>query len=98
MTTTRDEYVAKLKKQLDQWNADMAIWESKAKIAQADAKKRYERDLEELRAQREKALYNLRLLENASASAWSDMTQGAEEAWERMREAIAKARRHFEKA
>ena len=95
--TTRDEYVAKLKKQLDQWNADMAVWESKAKAAQAQAKSRYERELEQLRAQREKALYNLRLIESASASAWSDMTRGADEAWDRMREAIAKARKHFEK-
>lgn len=96
--TTRDEYVQKLKKQLDQWNADMAVWESRARSAQADAKKRYERELEDLAAQREKAMYNLRLIENASASAWSDFSKGADEAWERMREAIAKARKHFEKA
>lgn len=98
MTTTRDEYVAKLKSQLDSWNIDMAAWETKAKAAQADVKKRYERDLEELRAQREKALYNLRLLESASATAWAEVTHGADEAWERMRAAIAKARKHFEKA
>jgi hypothetical protein len=97
MTTTRDEYVAKLKTQLDSWNLDMATWETKAKAAQADVKKRYEHDLEELRAQREKALYNLRLLEGASASAWSDFSKGADEAWALMRETVAKARTHFEK-
>ncbi|MGE5098175.1 MAG: hypothetical protein ACM3SO_23775 [Betaproteobacteria bacterium] len=96
--TTRDEYVAKLQRQLDQWNADIAVWESKARTAQADAKKRFELELGELRAQREKALYNLRLLESASASAWAEVTHGADEAWERMRAAIAKARKHFEKA
>jgi lipid II:glycine glycyltransferase (peptidoglycan interpeptide bridge formation enzyme) len=96
--TTRDEYVAKLKKQLDQWNADIATWESKAKVAQVDTKKRYERELEDLRAQREKAMYNLRLIQDASSLAWSDFTHGADEAWGKMREAIAKARKHFEKA
>ena len=29
----RDEYVEKLKNQLDQWNAEVAKWESKAKAA-----------------------------------------------------------------
>ncbi|MEO5676834.1 MAG: hypothetical protein ABIQ84_04740 [Usitatibacter sp.] len=94
---TRDEYVKSLKNQLDRWNGDMAKWESQAKAAQADMKKRYEMDLEGLREQREKALYNLRLLESASATAWSDFTKGADEAWERMREGVAKARTHFEK-
>jgi predicted nucleic acid-binding Zn-ribbon protein len=94
---TRDEYVKGLKNQLDRWNDDMSKWEAQAKAAQADMKKRYEKDLESLRAQREKALYNLKLLESASATAWSDFTAGADEAWERMREAIAKSRTHFEK-
>jgi choline dehydrogenase-like flavoprotein len=94
---TRDEYVAKLKTQLERWSADMATWESRAKAAQADAKVRYEQELKQLREQREKALYNLKLLEGASATAWSEFTRGADEAWDRMREAIAKARTHFEK-
>ena len=49
------------------------------------------------RAQRDKAAYQMRLLEGASATAWSEFTQGADEALERMREAVSKARTHFEK-
>ena len=94
---TRDEYVKNLKVQLDRWNAEMANWESQAKAAQAEMKVRYDKDLENLRLQREKALYNLRLLENASSSAWNDFTKGADEAWDRMRDAFAKSRTHFEK-
>ncbi len=95
--TTRDEYVANLKTQLDRWNADMEVWEAKAKSAQEDAKKRYEEQLKVLAEQREKAQYNLRLLESASAAAWTEISRGADEAWERMREAVAQARTHFEK-
>jgi hypothetical protein len=95
--TSRDEYVAKLKGQLDRWNADMAVWESKAKAAQADAKKRFDEQLVTLREQREKALYNLKLLENASAAAWQDFSRGADQAWDAMRQAVDKARTHFEK-
>jgi hypothetical protein len=95
--TTRDEYVSRLKGQLDRWNADMGKWEAQARGAQAEARKRYEEQLVALREQREKALYNLKLLEGASNAAWSDFTRGADEAWERMRAAIDKARTHFEK-
>ncbi|HXZ48829.1 MAG TPA: hypothetical protein VEG27_07390 [Usitatibacter sp.] len=93
---TRDEYVAKLKSQLDRWNADVTRWETEAKSAQADMGKHYAKQLEILRAQREKALYNLKLLQGASATAWGELAKGADEAWERMREAIAQARTHFE--
>lgn len=95
--TTRDEYVAKLKTQLDRWNADVTRWEAQTKTAQEDAKKQYVKQLELLRAQREKALYNLRLLDGASATAWGELTKGADEAWDRMRQAIEQARTHFEK-
>lgn len=95
--TTRDEYVANLKKQLDAWNDDMARWEAKAKGAQAEMKERYKRELDVLSAQRELARYNLRLLEDASVSAWTELRKGADEAWERMRAAAGMASTYFEK-
>ena len=95
--TNRDEYVARLKKQLDGWNDDMARWEAKAKTAKADLKDRYRHELDVLNAQRELARYNLRLLEGASLSAWTEMRKGADEAWDRMRAAAAAAGTYFEK-
>jgi hypothetical protein len=50
-----------------------------------------------LGAQRELARYNLRLLEAASASAWTELRTGADEAWERMRAAASTAGTYFEK-
>ena len=97
MKKTRDDYVKSLKDQLDRWNADMSKWESQAKSAQGDMKKRYAHQLDTLREQREKAAYQMRLLEGASATAWSEFTKGADEAWDRMREGVAKARSHFDK-
>ena len=87
----RDEYVAKLKERLDQWNAEAAKWEKRANSLKSQ-------QLAEYRAQRDKALYNLKLLEGASASAWTDLTKGADEAWDRMQAAFDKARVHFEKS
>ena len=94
--TTRTDYVAGLKKQLDAWNADMARWEAKAKDAQAGFSERYRRELDVLNAQRELALYNLRQLEGASVDAWAELRQGADDAWDRMRLAAAAAGSCFE--
>ena len=94
---TREAYVKTLKEQLDRWNEDMGRWEAQAHESKAELKKRYETQLATLRAQREKAAYQLRLLEGASATAWSEFTAGADEAAKLMREAVAQARTHFEK-
>jgi len=94
---TRDEYVATLKDRLDEWNADVAQWEAKAKVAKADMKKRYTRQLKEVRARREEAMYQMKLLQDASAVAWSELSSGADGAWDRMQAAMVQARSHFEK-
>jgi predicted nucleic acid-binding Zn-ribbon protein len=97
MTKAREDYVAQLKIQLDRWNDDMDKWEGQAKAAHADMKKRYEKQLEAVRARREEARYQLKLVEGASATAWTELARGADEAWSRMREAATAARTHFEK-
>ena len=95
--TSRDEYVQKLKAQLEQWNAEAGKWEAKAKSAEAGMKAEYEKHLEQWRARRDEALTQMRLLQNASADAWTEMMRGADEAWERMQEAFSSARSKFEK-
>jgi hypothetical protein len=93
----RDEYTAKLKSQIDQWNAEAAKWEAKAQQAQAGAQAEYARQLEQYRARRDAAMGELKRVQNASADAWKDMMQGADAAFKSMREAFEKARREFGK-
>jgi hypothetical protein len=93
----RDEYIAKLKSQIDQWNAEAAKWEAKAKQAQAGAQAEYARQLEQYRARRDAAMGELKRLQDASADAWKDMMQGADAAFKSMRDAFEKARREFGK-
>ena len=38
---TRDQYIEKLKAQLDQWNAEVSKWEAKTRDAQAGMKADY---------------------------------------------------------
>jgi len=93
----RDEFVDALKAQIDRWNSDLARCEKEAAGARADLRKKYEEQIATAKAQREKALYQLKLLEGASAAAWSDLSRGAEEAAKRFREAVAEASEHFAK-
>ena len=93
----RDDYVAKLKAQLDQWNTEVRKWEAKAKEAQAGVRIEYETQLEAFRRQRDQALEHMRQVEAAAGDAWLDLARGADEAWARAREAFAKARSHFHK-
>ncbi len=94
---SRDEYVQKLKSQIDQWNAETAKWEVKAKQAQAGMQAEYAKQLEQYRARRDEALAELRRLQSASADAWRDMMRGADAALKSMQEAFDKARSKFEK-
>jgi hypothetical protein len=93
----RDEYVDKLKKQLDDWNAEAARWETKAKAAQANMRAEYEKQLAVFRRQRDQALEQMRKIQASSGEAWQEMVRGTDDAWARMREAVEKARSQFQK-
>ena len=94
---TRDEYVAKLKSQIDNWNAEAAKWEAKAKQAQAGMQADYERQLAQFRTRRDTAMNEVQRLQNASADAWKAMMQGADAALKSMQAAFEKARSEFQK-
>jgi predicted translin family RNA/ssDNA-binding protein len=89
----RDEYVQKLKSQIDQWNAQMAKWEALSQ----DVKNKYLQQLDELQVRRDEALAEMRRIQGASADAWSDMMRGTEAAFKEMREAFERARKALEK-
>ena len=93
----REEYVRKLKVQLDQWNAEAQKWEAKAQGAQATMKAEYEKQLRTLHSRRDEAMVQLKLLQGASTDAWQDMMKGTDQAVKSMQEAFNRARSHFEK-
>jgi hypothetical protein len=94
---TREEYVARLKAQLDQWNAEMAKWEARVQETQAGIQAEAEKQLEAVRSRRDEALQQMKLVQNASADAWSDLVRGADDAWKAMGEAFTRARSHFDR-
>jgi hypothetical protein len=95
--TKRDEYIENLKKQLDAWNTEASKWEAKAKAAQTSMRGEYEKQLELYRKQRDQALEQMRKMQASSGEAWKDFVRGTDDAWTRMREAVERARSHFQK-
>ena len=94
---TREQYVAKLKAQLDQWNAEVAKWEAKSRSAQTDMRIEYERQLDAFRRQRDQALDQMHKVQAATGDAWTDLVRGADDAWAQLRAAFEKAHSHFRK-
>ena len=48
----REQYIEKINARFDQWDAEIARLKAKADAAEADAKIEYQKQLQELRAQR----------------------------------------------
>lgn len=93
--SNRDAYVAKLKAQLDQWNAEIDKLEAKGRELQADTQVSYNEKLENLRTRRDEATAKLKELQTASEGAWEDLKAGTEMAWDSLREAVSSAWSHF---
>ena len=89
----RDEYVRKLKEQIDQWNAQVAKWEAMSE----EVKNKYLQQLDEVQVRRDEAMQELRRVQSASAEAWTQMMGGADAAFKDMREAFERALKAFGK-
>jgi hypothetical protein len=93
----RDEYVQKLKMQIDAWNTEAGRWEERARKAQAGMKAEYQRQLESFRQRSDEAMAELRRLQSASTDAWTEMMRGAEASMKSMQEAFERAQKSFDK-
>ncbi|WP_273524577.1 hypothetical protein [Rhodosalinus sediminis] len=91
----RDKYVEEAKAQLDRWNAQIEELQQKMQSAEAQARKDYENQLEELRAQRDAAQKQLDKMREASDAAWDDMKAGFDRAWDQIASAFDTARARF---
>lgn len=71
--TKRDEYVAKMKSQLDDLNAEIDKLAAKSKGAKQDMQAKYKQEMADLRAQSGKARAKLDELKNAGEDTWESM-------------------------
>ena len=69
----RDEYVAKMKQQLDDLNAQIGDLEAKAKAGQEELHKEYDEQLAKLKQQSQVALQKLNELKGAGEEKWDEL-------------------------
>jgi len=93
----RDEYMQKLKAQIDEFNAEAAHWEDKARKAQAGMRAEYERQIENFRRKSQEATAELERLQRASADMFGELMRGADRALHEMQEAFNRASKNFDK-
>ncbi|MGQ4878140.1 hypothetical protein ACOJCM_06155 [Billgrantia sp. LNSP4103-1] len=89
----RDEFIQRMKAQLDEWNAEIDALAARARQASTEAQARYQDDIERLRRRRDETRRRLEELQYASEAAWDALQQGLDDAWELMRKALRDAQR-----
>ena len=96
MTSTRNEYIAKAKENLDLLNARILELEAKAKEKKGEARREMKAKLSWIRESKEQAQRQLQELKMASEPAWEDVKQGADQAYKSLSEAIERASKRFQ--
>lgn len=76
MSNTRDQYVAKMKSKLDQWNAEIDELQAKAKQAEGKASERLNDHLSDLRQKRDDVQARLKDLGDSSEKSWEQLREG----------------------
>lgn len=93
----RDEFVARLKRKLDEWNADIEQLEIRMQKSSGKVREEYRQLLEGVREKRDHVDGNLRDLRRSMGDAWRDLREGLEEAGDDLRDAIADARQRLKR-
>jgi hypothetical protein len=95
MNEKQDAYVQKMKAKLDEWNADIAKMEAKARQKGAEARQDYEQQIEEMKAKRKSLEEDVDRLRRRGEDAWEDLKAGIDNAADALGEALHSARSRF---
>ena len=92
---SKEAYQKRLQAQLEEWDARLDVFAAKARNATAEARINYENELEVLKVKRAAAHEKLQELGKRGETAWAEMKDGVEKAWDDMGKAIEKAAARF---
>jgi hypothetical protein len=85
---TRDEYIAKMKRQLDEWNGDIDKLEAKIAGLTGPAKEKLEPFLAKAVEGRDAALRKLAELKDSGDASWDKVEGEAEHLWKTLRQSV----------
>jgi phage host-nuclease inhibitor protein Gam len=95
MGNKMDEYVEKLKDKIGDWNIEIDKLQAKGDQAKADVRKKYAKQIKELKAKRKELEGKVGQLRKAGEGAWEDMKAGADIALKVLGEAVKSAKSRF---
>jgi uncharacterized coiled-coil DUF342 family protein len=84
----RDEYVEKMKRQLDEWNQDIDKLEAKLDEVTGPARQKLEPYLAKAREGRDEAIQKLAELRAGGEESWDKLESEAEHIWKTLRQSI----------
>jgi len=84
----KDEYVQKMKKQLDDWSTEIDQLQVKASLGKAELKTRYEEQIAELRKKRQEGESRLNEIKSAADDAWEQLKGETEKTWGALKAAV----------
>lgn len=87
----KDDYVSKMKAQLDELNDEMNVIEAKARDAKQEARAKYEEQMEKVRLQSKLASAKLDEVKSAAEDGWDKMV----DEMDRLRAAFVNSFRYF---
>ncbi|MBK1709114.1 MULTISPECIES: hypothetical protein [Marichromatium] len=95
MFSSKDDYVAKMKSQLDEWNASIAAMEEKGDEIKGEAKVKYQEQLAALRVQRAEGEKKLKEVQAASENTWEQVKRESDNVWEAFKDSYQAFAAHF---
>ena len=95
--TKRDEFVEKMKRRLDEWNAEINRLDEKVHEVKADLKEKYESQIEELRQKGDEIEKKLEKSRAAGEDALEKLKSDADRTWTALKDSVNTFKSHFEK-
>ena len=99
MTKKSDKkaYEATAEAKMQKLGAEIDALQAKANLAKADAKVKYQEQLDTLKVKRSEAKIKLDSLRNSAGDAWEEMQVGIESAWKELQSAFDRAKSELDK-
>jgi hypothetical protein len=86
--TNRDDYVEKMKAQLDEWSTEIGKLEEKLSAASDATKEKLAPHLEKARAARDGVAAKLTELKNSGESSWESLQADVEHVWKTFKQSV----------
>ena len=87
-TTTRQEYLAKMQKKLDEWNSEIDTLEGRIATVTGPAREKLREQLDKARQSYDAGLEKLKEIQAAGESSWEKLRDEAEHIWDTLRHSI----------